>query len=170
MAKARIDRLQAVVGAELARLGVEPANQSQAVDQVLRAVRNVVASERGRWIMQTHQDARSEWPVSGVVDSRIVSGTVDRLFRDDQKRLWIIDFKTSEHLGSKLQEFLENEHARYRQQMESYASLLANFEPGPISLGLYFPLLDGGVNGNGHKWPCLPDKGTHYTESSWHRD
>ena len=84
-----------------------------------------------------------EWPVTGIAGKRLISGTVDRLFRDDENRLWIIDFKTSEHQGGRIDEFLNREQIRYREQMETYAALLAKSESGPISLGLYFPLLNG---------------------------
>jgi ATP-dependent exoDNAse (exonuclease V) beta subunit len=68
---------------------------------------------------------------------------VDRIFRDEEDRLWIVDFKTSEHEGGFIENFLNEEQRRYRIQLENYAALAARMERGPISLGLYFPLLDG---------------------------
>ena len=139
----RIHALEPAFRAELARLGVDPGSQTHAAEQALRAICNAATSERGKWILASHRDARSEWPVTGVAGKRLISGTVDRLFRDDENRLWIIDFKTSEHQGGRIDEFLNREHIRYREQMETYAALLAKSEAGPISLGLYFPLLNG---------------------------
>ncbi len=138
----RIDALEASMRAELSRLGVGASVQMHAAGQVLRAIRNTVDSQRGQWILQPHQDARSEWPVTGVLGSQLISGTVDRLFRDAVNRLWVVDFKTSEHQGGSVDAFLDRERERYREQMETYAALLARSETGPISLGLYFPLLD----------------------------
>ena len=42
-----------------------------------------------------------------------------------------------------MNEFLNEEQRRYQVQLENYATLLSRVEPGPIWLGLYFPLLDG---------------------------
>lgn len=140
--EARVSQLFPVVRLELARLGVDTKAQADAAQQVIRALTNIVSSERGRWILSAQQFGKSEWPISGRVGSRLVSGTIDRVFRDDGQ-LWIIDFKTGEHQGGKVEAFLDREQARYREQMETYAALLAPLMGGPISLGLYFPLLDG---------------------------
>jgi ATP-dependent helicase/nuclease subunit A len=78
--------------------------------------------------------------VTGVVGGEVVRGLVDRTFLDAGVR-WIIDFKTSEHQGGKLEEFLDEQQRRYRDQMERYASILSPLG-NPVRLGLYFPLLD----------------------------
>lgn len=65
------------------------------------------------------------------------------MFRDEEDRLWIIDFKTSAHEGGRLEWFLNEEQRRYRPQLENYATLISRLAKGPIWLGLYFPLLDG---------------------------
>jgi len=86
--------------------------------------------------------AESELAVGGRVGGLLVSGTIDRVFRDEQGRLWIVDFKTSEHEGGNLERFLDEEQRRYRPQLERYAALMAEMHAEPIWLGLYFPLLD----------------------------
>jgi ATP-dependent exoDNAse (exonuclease V) beta subunit len=135
--------LRSIIRSELRRLGVSSAEEAQAVKQAARAVKNAMSGERGRWIFGTHAEARWAWPVAGRVGGKLVSGTIDRSFRDEDGRLWVIDFKVSEHLGGDLQTFLTAEQQRYRQQMENYAALLSRLTPGPIRLGLYFPLLRG---------------------------
>ncbi|HEX4168839.1 MAG TPA: UvrD-helicase domain-containing protein [Bryobacteraceae bacterium] len=133
----------ALVRSELLRLGVTPAEEPAATARAMRALQNTLESPRGRWILQEHDDARSEWPLGGKIGEEIVSGTIDRMFRDKEGRLWIIDFKTSDHEGAGLKSFLEREQRRYRGQLENYATLVSQMERGPIWLGLYFPLLDG---------------------------
>jgi ATP-dependent exoDNAse (exonuclease V) beta subunit len=71
-----------------------------------------------------------------------VTGTVDRAFRDASGRMWIIDYKTSEHSGGSLDAFLDEEVRRYRTQLENYALLMSRVMQGPFHLGLYFPLLN----------------------------
>ena len=43
--------------------------------------------------------------------------------------------------GAGLENFLEQEKDRYREQLERYARLMARSDDRPIRLGLYFPLL-----------------------------
>ena len=130
---------------ELTRLGVRNSEEAAASGQIARAVGNTLGSERGRWILNPHREARSEWAVGGRVGDRLINGTVDRMFRDETGRLWIIDYKTSDHEGADLEKFLTDEQGRYRSQVESYAALIARLEKGPIFLGLYFPLLDAWI-------------------------
>ncbi len=139
----RITALNPVIKPELLRLGVARSEEPQASAQVIRALTNVLASERGRWILDAHSEARSEWPIAGRIQDKLISGTIDRMFRDEQGRLWIIDFKTSEHEGGRLEAFLNEEQRRYRAQLDSYGTLMSRLVAGPIWLGLYFPLLDG---------------------------
>lgn len=131
-----------LIASELQRLGVSDSEREQAVARVFRAIDRAVASERGKWILANHGDARSEWAIAGRIGDALVNGTVDRAFRDGDGRFWIIDFKTSDHQGAHLERFLDEEERRYHPQLDSYATLISRLEAGPISLGLYFPLLD----------------------------
>jgi ATP-dependent helicase/nuclease subunit A len=140
--EARLSAAKPLLASDLRRLGVPRAECESAAERIIRGVRNALQSERGRWILAARAGAHSEWPVGGVIGERLISGTVDRLFRDEQGKLWIVDFKTSEHEGGQLEKFLDEQQRRYRAQMESYAALLARSHPGPVWLGLYFPLLD----------------------------
>jgi ATP-dependent exoDNAse (exonuclease V) beta subunit len=90
--------------------------------------------------LEPHEDSHSEYAVTGVVNGEVVRGLVDRTFIDNGVR-WIIDFKTSEHEGGGMEEFLDEQQRRYRDQMERYARILGLLG-NPVRLGLYFPLLD----------------------------
>ncbi len=131
-----------IIKSELLRLGVPESEEQAASARVVRAVENTLSSDRGQWILAPHAEARVEWPIGGKIGDRLVSGVIDRMFRDEEGRFWIIDFKTSEHQGARLEKFLDEEQRRYRQQLESYGTLVSRFTPGPVWLGLYFPLLD----------------------------
>jgi ATP-dependent exoDNAse (exonuclease V) beta subunit len=124
----------------LMHAGVSPLDLEAAAQRVRQALARIRASRRGRWILEPHEDAHSEYAVTGVVHGEVVRGLVDRTFIHDGVR-WIIDFKTSEHQGGKLDEFLDEQQRRYRDQMERYASVLAPLG-NPVRLGLYFPLFD----------------------------
>lgn len=133
---------RALVSSELRRLGVPGAQQEEAAGRVFRAIERTLSSKRGRWILSPHPGARSEWPIGGRIGATLVNGTVDRAFRDPDGRFWIVDFKTSDHQGTHLERFLNEEQRRYHPQLDRYAMLVSRLETGPISLGLYFPLLD----------------------------
>ena len=137
-----VQQLKPILQEELGRLGVARPDQSHALQQAIRALTNVLASERGQWILGPHPSAESEMPVQGRIGSRLVTGTIDRCFRDTEGILWIVDYKTSEHQGGSLSNFLGEELRRYRSQMETYGTILSRLMPGPVQLGLYFPLLD----------------------------
>ncbi|MFL6354894.1 MAG: UvrD-helicase domain-containing protein [Bryobacteraceae bacterium] len=138
----RVTKLSPMIKSELLRLGVAASEEPEASARVLRALNNTVASERGQWILHPHPEARSEWPLGGRLQGTLISGTVDRMFRDEQGRFWIVDFKVSEHKGAGLEPFLKREQGRYQAQLDSYAALVSRIAKGPIWLGLYFPLLD----------------------------
>ncbi len=140
--ESRLENARPFIQSELLRLGAPRSEEEKASAQVLRAVRNTLQSERGQWILAPHASARSEWPLAGRIQDQLVSGTVDRTFRDEAGCVWIIDYKTSEHEGGHLETFLKEEQRRYRAQLENYAVLMSRLLKGPFRLGLYFPLLD----------------------------
>ncbi len=65
---------------------------------------------------------------------------LDRSFVDDSGVRWVIDYKTSQHTGGGLDQFLDREVERYR---PSCSAMPAGPElgPEPVRLGLYFPLM-----------------------------
>jgi ATP-dependent helicase/nuclease subunit A len=52
-----------------------------------------------------------------------------------------VDYKTSEDLQNDLPAFLTQEREHYCEQLENYALLVSEFDPRPIKLALYFPLM-----------------------------
>jgi ATP-dependent exoDNAse (exonuclease V) beta subunit len=96
---------------------------------------------RGRWILQkARQDVR-EYALSGRWQGEVARVIFDRSFIDDQGVRWVIDYKTSQHMGSGLEEFLDREVERYRPQLQRYSVLAKRLGPEPVRLGLYFPLM-----------------------------
>ena len=70
-----------------------------------------------------------------------VRAVFDRSFIDEQGIRWVIDYKTSQHIGGGLEEFLDREVERYRAQLQRYGMLAKRMGPEPVRLGLYFPLM-----------------------------
>lgn len=128
----------------LSNLGVPPAELSGAADSVARALTQVLADARGRWILTGHKDAASELTLSGVTDGKLVRAVIDRTFVDETGVRWIIDYKTGTHEGAATETFLANEKLRYEAQLETYARLFSKQDARKVRLGLYFPLVTNG--------------------------
>jgi ATP-dependent exoDNAse (exonuclease V) beta subunit len=131
----------ATIRSALAHAGVSPLEIESMAERVHSALEHTASSDRGAWMLAAHVEAQCEYPITGVIDGDIVRGVVDRTFIDASGTRWIIDYKTSAHEGGGLQEFLDDQQRRYRDQLERYARLLAP-QGRPIRLGLYFPLLN----------------------------
>ncbi len=123
----------------LSQLGVDDEELDTAVAKATRALSNTLSDDKGRWILDTHDDARCEWPLT-LYDSQAQHFVIDRSFVDDDGVRWIIDYKTGDHRDSDLTRFLDDEQSRYRDQLENYAALVRCLEHRPIRLALYFPL------------------------------
>ena len=128
----------------LIRLGLPEGRLKVAVEEICSAIQAALEHERGQWILsRLHAKASCELAVSGIRDGRVDHMVIDRTFVDEHGTRWIIDYKTGAHTGGGVDEFLDRELERYRQQLERYASIMSKMEENPIRLGLYFPLLGG---------------------------
>ena len=138
---ARVDALEQALRRQLAALGVAEGGLKEAAQRVAQALRDALSDERGRWLLGPQREARNEYRMSTCREGVLRHLVIDRTFVDAQGRRWIVDYKTSPHLGGDREAFLDRERDRYRAQLEAYA---AAFAPGtPLCFGLYFPLLGG---------------------------
>ncbi len=128
----------------LSRYGVANADLDSSVQKVLIAMDKTLTSPRGRWILESHPEQRSELPLTGVVNGTLIHAVIDRTFVADGYR-WIIDYKTSLPREDETElEFLQREAEHYREQLDTYAQLLAlQSDRLPIRTALYFPMIDG---------------------------
>ena len=129
---------------QLKSLGVDNNDLVFAVKSVMKALETSLFSERGSWIFSVdHMLADSELVLScEMADGALQTAVLDRTFVDRTGVRWIIDYKTGAHSGGGLSEYLDSEEQRYKSKLNHYANIMHNIKPGPIKLGLYFPLLD----------------------------
>jgi ATP-dependent helicase/nuclease subunit A len=126
----------------LALHGVPRESLQPASTRVLEALLGVHRDPRGRWILKSgYRDDFREHALSGHAQGTFSRVVFDRSFIDDAGVRWVIDYKTSQHLGSGLEQFLNREVERYRPQLQRYAHLARRLGPEPVRLGLYFPLM-----------------------------
>ena len=136
----KLEGLQAQIETALAHLGVDPQEMPKATEKTLRALRNTLTHEQGRWILDRHPQEACELPLT-VHDPYSRHYIIDRTFVDEQGTRWIIDYKTGDHLGEDVNGFLDAELERYREQLHNYARSMQLAEDRPIRLALYFPML-----------------------------
>jgi ATP-dependent exoDNAse (exonuclease V) beta subunit len=127
----------------LALHGVPEELLRDASARVMDALIAVHSDPRGRWILQRRggRDDVREYAVSGQWRGEVVRAVFDRSFIDERGTRWVIDYKTSQHGGGALAEFLDREVERYRPQLQRYALLARKLGPEPVRAGLYFPLM-----------------------------
>jgi ATP-dependent helicase/nuclease subunit A len=126
----------------LALHGVPQDRLQQAGSRVVEALLGVHRDPRGRWILKSgYRSDLREHALSGQADGELVRVIFDRSFIDDAGVRWVIDYKTSQHLGGGLEVFLDREVERYRPQLQRYARLARRLGPEPVRMGLYFPLM-----------------------------
>ncbi len=122
--------------------GVPEERLNSATTRVVEALLGVQQDPRGRWILKRgFREELREYALSGYGQGEFLRVVLDRSFIDDEGTRWVIDYKTSEHLGGGLELFLDREVERYRSQLERYGRLARRLGPQPVRLGLYFPLM-----------------------------
>jgi ATP-dependent exoDNAse (exonuclease V) beta subunit len=125
----------------LALHGVPQDRLASATSRVVAALLGVYRDPRGRWILSSgYRDDLREHALSGRAHGELARVVFDRSFVDAGVR-WVIDYKTSQHLGGGLEQFLDREVERYAPQLERYARLARFLGPEPVRVGLYFPLI-----------------------------
>ena len=125
----------------LAGFGVPSERLGQAAARVVEALLAVCDDPRGRWILAAgYRDDLREHALSGTWNGEVVRAVFDRSFVDAGVR-WVIDYKTSQHMGGAQAEFLNREVERYQPQLLRYARLARGLGPEPVRVGLYFPLM-----------------------------
>ncbi|MEP6548111.1 MAG: UvrD-helicase domain-containing protein [Gammaproteobacteria bacterium] len=131
----------------LALHGVPAERLAQAASRVVEALLAVHRDPRGRWILKKSREDMREHALSGHLQGadggqgEVARVIFDRSFIDEDGVRWVIDYKTSQHQGSGLEEFLDREVERYRPQLQRYAKLAKRLGAEPVRLGLYFPLM-----------------------------
>jgi ATP-dependent exoDNAse (exonuclease V) beta subunit len=125
--------------------GLPERDLGAALQRVRGALERSLADPRGQWLLSPdHAEARSELPLSVVVEGRVRRIVVDRCFVDAGGTRWIVDYKTGTHEGGDVEGFLDREQARYRAQLAAYAAAFRALEDRPVRAALYYPLVEGG--------------------------
>ena len=137
--QSRIEQLPATWTAQLKELGMLA--RPDELKSLIEAVSRMLADQRGRWILDAHEQAQCEYALGYRYSDRGQVGTsvIDRTFIDDGTR-WIIDYKLSQPAeGESDAQFMRRQSTAYSAQLSHYATLYRSMQPNPVRCALYFP-------------------------------
>ena len=128
--------------------GVALNKLNETAGQASRALEAALHDPVGRWILGPHPQAQVETSWTGWLDDSLRTLRVDRIFAGgDEPRapgsdcLWIVDYKSASR-DTAIDSFLDEEQARYQDQLHSYGRVLrlarGNLD---LRLALYYPLM-----------------------------
>ena len=154
---AMIQRLPSI----LRQHGLPESRQAEALTRLGDGLKDLLHSERGRWLLAAHPEAGNEIEFSTQMAGGVAQRIVDRSFVDEAGTRWIIDYKTSWREGAEPGQVLAAEIRRYQPQLEAYARLFRALEDRPTRCALYFPMM-----GHWHEWAPAPAAAA-ATDENW---
>ncbi|MES2217062.1 MAG: UvrD-helicase domain-containing protein [Pseudomonadota bacterium] len=125
---------------QLLQVGVAEHELTSASGNAQQAIHNALGDARGLWILQSSQEAQTEFAVTAVIDGNPQQLKIDKTFVDAGQR-WIIDYKTTPFSGGEIEIFLRSEQQKHIEQMRHYFQAMRALDEKPIHLGLYFPMI-----------------------------
>lgn len=128
------------VNGQCLHLGLAATDLIGLKETVITAIQNTLQDPKGKWILEPHLKAQSEFRITTIFDNKIHSLMIDRTFIDKNGIRWIIDYKTSQLADNNLERFLNKAKEKYTLQLTQYAEPF-KLSQHPIHLGLYFPLI-----------------------------
>jgi hypothetical protein len=143
-------RIAAILRAD----GLAPATVDRLTRDTRTALENTLRDPDGQWLLAPHPSAATELALTAADttgDAHLTSIRIDRTFHagptprsPGEDFLWIVDYKTTPHSPSGLEQFLEAQRATYAPQLEAYARILARTRSTPpeqVRLALYYPTI-----------------------------
>ena len=132
----------ATIKQQLQRSGTFSDHLKDATTIVQTAIQLTLNDERGKWILHSHQEAKSEFAITAMIEGKPTNIVIDRTFIDEAGTRWIIDYKTATLSHTDLDNFIKKEQEKYFAQMQKYKEAMQLLDgERPIRLGLYFPAI-----------------------------
>ena len=122
--------------------GLDQASQGIAMQRLEKGLSTALDSEFGQWVLNpSHQESACELEIEQLLpNGSLVKFILDRTFVDQGTR-WIIDYKSAvPRSDQSVEEFLQQQEEKYRDQLANYRSLFP--KESNIKTLLYFPAAD----------------------------
>ena len=121
----------------LIHLGLYKTEVDWVMKHAHQQIRSVLADDTGLWILNSnHVDSRTEWMLTTYQDPQFTNVAIDRSFIDRSGDRWLIDYKTAVPDVS-IVVFIENQVARYANQLRRYARIIEPLDQRTIRKALY---------------------------------
>jgi len=139
----RVAAVEPALRRALRRAGIGRDEERKAAQRVMDAINGTLSDPRGRWLLDAHDEAVTEWPITTIdADSGLFRNhIIDRMFVCADGLRWIVDYKTGTHEGADIDAFLRSEAQRYGPQLARYRDACLKIDTRPVRTALYFPLL-----------------------------
>jgi ATP-dependent exoDNAse (exonuclease V) beta subunit len=147
-ARAALSLLAPRIAAEVRAIGIDAQQANRTAAQALDITLKAAADPLAQWILAPHAEAANEVRWTGVVDGRLRTVQVDRVFRAalapkaaDDGTWWIIDYKTAHEDTLDPAAALPELRCIFAPQIEAYAKVFRNLHgaDAPLRGGLYYP-------------------------------
>ena len=110
----RIKKLADSLPTALKSQGLPPEMLPKEIKRGEIMLQNILSHDKGQWILESHKDARCEYPITQIKNNTYQSRVIDRTFIDEDNIRWVIDYKTGQHMGSDLEIFLKTKKIAIR--------------------------------------------------------
>jgi ATP-dependent exoDNAse (exonuclease V) beta subunit len=147
-ARASLPAMEPRIGALVRSAGIEREQASRVAARAMEIALQAAQDATGQWILSPHADAASEARWAGIVNGRLRTVQVDRLFRAGAEPQslqgdvwWIVDYKTAHQEEATAETALPELRKMFAAQIEAYAQVLRNLRGAGAKIrgGLYYP-------------------------------
>jgi ATP-dependent exoDNAse (exonuclease V) beta subunit len=147
-ARASLAAMEPRIAALVRSAGIEREQASRVATQAMEIALQTAQDATGQWILSPHADAASEARWAGIVNGRLRTVQVDRLFRAGAEPQslqgdvwWIVDYKTAHQEEATAETALPELRKMFAAQIETYAQVLRNLRGADTKIrgGLYYP-------------------------------
>ncbi len=141
-------QLQPRITAQIRASGIPHMQADSVAADALHLALQAIQDAHGQWILSPHPGAASEASWTGVLDGKLRTVRIDRIFRAGRDPLseyeqswWIIDFKTAHEDALDPAEALPRLRRLFAPQLEAYAAVLRSLHGTGASIraALYYP-------------------------------
>ncbi len=121
----------------LIHLGLYKSEVDWVIEHAHKQISSVLADDTGIWILNpNHMESHVEWMLTTYQDSQFTNVAIDRSFIDLSGNRWLIDYKTAVP-DVPIVVFIENQVARYANQLRRYARIVESMDQRIIRKALY---------------------------------
>jgi len=147
-ARAVLQRLEPRIASAIRSHGIDPSQAAAIAAQALHHVHNAANDPTAQWILAPHPGAASEASWTGVLQGKLRTVRVDRIFQagptplaEGQDYWWIVDYKTAQADALDPATTLAALRPQFAPQLEAYAQVLRklNGADQKIRAALYYP-------------------------------